>query len=375
MTGERLKVVYLLDWFLFYATELSNAMAEDHEVLLVPRDHDFEVSSPDAPMRLAEYLDSALSKKVQVDRLRYRRRDPRSLLEVLRLHRKIRRWGADVVHVQDTVDWRVVLLVLLSRKRRVVVTVHDVTRHPGDDGSRGLQAFLFRLLLRTARKVIVHGEALRLQFQRTFPALARGADVVALPHGALSLYRAWDDPSVEEEPFTVLFFGRIVLYKGIEDLIAAQRLVSAALPQARFVLAGQGPLDAYRDALDPAAFELQNRFIPNREIPRLFRRAAVVVLPYREASQSGVLPLAYEFGKPVVATRVGSIPEAVEQGESGLLVDPGAPEQLAAALIAVLGDPALRRRLGQGARRLAQTRLSWRSIAERTARLYEEIAA
>lgn len=370
MSPERLKIVYLLDWFLFYATDLSNAMAEEHDVLLIPRDHDFEVSSADRPMSIREYLRAAVSEKVRVELVRYRRSDPRSVLEVLRIHRQIRRWRADVIHVQDTVDWRVVLLAVLNRKRRVVVTIHDITKHPGDDGARGVREVLFRLLVRTASTVIVHGEALRLQFRRTFPRLSRRARVVALPHGALRLYRAWDDPSVAEQPFTVLFFGRIVLYKGLEDLVAAQPLVTAAVPQARFVIAGAGSLEALGVAPGSAAFELHNRFISNREVPALFRRAAVVVLPYREASQSGVLPLAYEFGKPVVATRVGAIPEVVEDGESGLLVDPGAPEQLAAAIVRLLRDPALRKRLGEGGRRLAETRLSWKEIAARTASIY-----
>ncbi len=376
MSGSRLKVVYLLDWFLYYVTGLSNAMAEEHDVLLIPRDHDYEVSAADQPMPLDRYLEATVSKSVALDRLRYRRGDPRSLLEVLRVHRRIRRWGADVLHVQSTLDWRVVLLAVLNRRRRIVVTIHDLQLHPGDPCARGLQAFLFHLLVGIASKVIVHGESLRKQFQRTFPRLARHADVVALPHGALSLYRAWDDPSVGEEPFTVLFFGRIVLYKGLEDLIAAQPRVTAAVPQARFVIAGSGPFEPYRAQIaDPGVFETHIRFISNSEIPRLFRRAAVVVLPYREASQSGVIPLAYEFGKPVVATRVGSLPEAVDHGESGLLVEPGAPEQLAAALVSLLTDPERRRRLGEGARRLGQTRFSWKSIAQQTASVYADAEA
>jgi glycosyltransferase involved in cell wall biosynthesis len=376
MNGPRLKVVYLLDWFLFYATELSNAMAEEHDVLLIPRVHDLEVSSPEHPMPLREYLDAAVSRKVKLEHIRYRRGDPRSILEVIRLHRLIRRWGADVIHVQETVDWRVVLLAVLNRHRQVVVTIHDIEAHPGDDDYRRPYALLFRLLLRTAKKIIVHGDALRDQLRRRFPIPAGRTEVAALPHGVFSLYRAWDDPSVEEEPWTILFFGRIVEYKGLDDLIDAQPLVSAAIPQARFVVAGEGPFEDYRRRLrDPAAFEIHNRFIPNTEIPRLLRRAALVVLPYREASQSGVIPLAYEFGKPVVATRVGSLPEVVEHGGSGLLVEPRAPQQLAEAIIRVLGDAGLRNRLAAGARRIGQTRLSWKTIAEQTARLYRKPAA
>ena len=364
-----MKVVYLLDWFLYYATELANAMAVEHEVLLVPRDHAHEVSSPEAPMSLDDYLAASLSPAVKTDRLRHRRGDPRSLLEVLRLSRRISRMDADVLHVQETSDWRIVLLALLHRRRQLVVTVHDVEKHPGE--RRGVQGVLFRLLLRLADKVVVHGEVLKDQFRRVFPGRSDRVEIASIPHGVLSMYRAWDDPAVEEEPATVLFFGRVCPYKGLEDLFAVQPAVSAAVPRARFVIAGKGPIEDYSAAPhDPAAFELHNRFIPNQEVPRLFRRAAVVVLPYVEASQSGVIPVAYAFGKPVVATRIGGLPEAVEDGGSGLLIEPGRRDQLAAAIIRILADDRLRARLAQGARRFAETRLSWREIAAQTTRLY-----
>jgi glycosyltransferase involved in cell wall biosynthesis len=364
-----MKVVYLLDWFLYYATELSNAMAEGHEVLLVPRDHNFEVSSAATPVSLDDYLARALCSNVRTDRLKFKRLDPRSLLEVARLHRLIRRWGADVVHVQETADWRIVLLALLNRKRQVVLTIHDVEKHPGE--RRGVQGGLFRLLVRLAKKIIVHGDALREQFLATFPDRKGRVEVASIPHGVLSLYRAWDDPAIREEPHTVLFFGRIAPYKGLEDLIAAQPRVTAAVPQARFVIAGSGRFEGYRELIrDPASFEIHNRFISNEEVPGLFRRAAVVVLPYTEASQSGVIPIAYDFEKPVIVTRIGALAEVVEDGISGLVVEPGNPEQLARAIIRVIGEDRFRKHLAEGARRIAETRLSWKAIAAQTARLY-----
>jgi glycosyltransferase involved in cell wall biosynthesis len=365
-----MKVVYLLDWFLYYATELSNAMAETDEVLLVPRDHNFEVSSPDAPTSLDEYLARTLSPKVKTDRIKFRRLDPRSVLEVFRLNRLIRRWGADVVHIQETADWRIVLLAFLNRKRQVVLTIHDIEKHPGERRG-GVQRVLFRILVHLAKKIIVHGHELREHFLRVFPEREGQVEIASIPIGVLSLYRAWYDPEVGEESHTVLFFGRIAPYKGLEDLIAAQPRVTAAIPDARFVIAGSGRFDGYRQLIrDDKAFEIHNRFIPNQEVPPLFRRAAVVVLPYLEASQTAVVPIAYDFGKPVIVTRIGGLPEVVDDGESGLVVEPGNPEQLARAIIRVIGDDRFRKHLAKGARRIAETRLSWKAIAAQTARLY-----
>jgi len=107
----------------------------------------------------------------------------------------------------------------------------------------------------------------------------------------------------------------------------------------------------------------------------LFRRASVVVLPYIEASQSGVLAFAYTFGKPVVVTTVGSLPEVVDQGETGMVVPPRDEAALAEAIVSVLGDRERRREMGRKAYQKATTELSWDTIAQQTLAVYEEALA
>jgi glycosyltransferase involved in cell wall biosynthesis len=97
------------------------------------------------------------------------------------------------------------------------------------------------------------------------------------------------------------------------------------------------------------------------------------VLPYLEASQSGVVPVAYAFGKPVVATRVGGLPDVVEHGQTGLLVPPGDSQSLARAVIDLLTDDARRRDMGARARRFAETELSWSRIGQRTLEVYQKV--
>ncbi len=95
-------------------------------------------------------------------------------------------------------------------------------------------------------------------------------------------------------------------------------LVWAASPSTRLVVAGDGSLAPYGDLLADERIEVVNRFIDDAEVPALFARCRLVVLPYIEGTQTGVIPIAYAFRKPVVVTDVGAIPEVVEEGRTGL---------------------------------------------------------
>ena len=138
------------------------------------------------------------------------------------------------------------------------------------------------------------------------------------------------------------------------------------------MIAGRGEEMSKYHALmqDPAGFEVHNRWIDEDERVTFFRRAAVVVLPYIEASQSGVVPMAYTFGKPVVATRTGGLPEVVEHGETGLLVPPHDEDALADAVIELLRDGDLRRRLGRKGREKLLAESSPKVVARQTADVY-----
>ena len=179
------------------------------------------------------------------------------------------------------------------------------------------------------------------------------------------------------DPPVVLFFGRMWPYKGLDVLLRSQPHVSRALPNATFVIAGQGEsLDRYREHIERAGcFRLINRWIGNDERAELFRSATVVVLPYIEATQSAIVPVAYGHARPVVATRVGSLPEVVRDGETGILVPPHDERALAEALVRVLGDRELQQRLSAGARRFAERELSPERVAAETLASYERLLA
>ena len=115
------------------------------------------------------------------------------------------------------------------------------------------------------------------------------------------------------------------------------------------------------------------RYIPIKEVASLMELASVVVYPYRNSTQSGALQVAYAFGRPVIATTVGGLPEAVENGRSGFLVPPETPEALASAILQIINNPQLAAEMGAYARHLSETRFSWTSIANQILAVYRDL--
>jgi len=172
-----------------------------------------------------------------------------------------------------------------------------------------------------------------------------------------------------------LFFGFVRPYKGLVHLIDALPLAVSRVPDLRLVVAGEcwGSPAPYLDRA--AALGVADRvrfddgYIPNERVGIYFAAADVVVLPYVEASQSGVVTQAAEALVPSIVTRVGGLPEAVEDGVSGLVVPPGNAGALADALARVLGDPAMGDRLRAGVA-ATRSRFSWDGVVD----LIEDLA-
>jgi glycosyltransferase involved in cell wall biosynthesis len=180
-------------------------------------------------------------------------------------------------------------------------------------------------------------------------------------------------PDVVEEDNTVLFFGRIWEYKGLEYFIKAEPLVARQVPEARFVIAGRGDdLSPYeRMMIHPENFIIYNEFVSYEKRAELFQQASVVVLPYIEATQSGVIPVAYTHGKPVIATEVGGLPAQIEHGQTGFLVPPRDEKALADKIVRLLRDKELRHRLGANARHKLESEWTAAAVAKKTMPVYE----
>jgi glycosyltransferase involved in cell wall biosynthesis len=222
--------------------------------------------------------------------------------------------------------------------------------------------------------IITHAEALKEIILQRFKIPED--QIAVIPHGEFSIYRHWKRETWPEQDGNILFFGRIWPYKGLDYLISAGPAIRKVCSHAWITIAGQGEsLERYiAMMIHPEQFEILNHYISHADVVRLFEQASVVVLPYVEASQSGVIPLAYAFGKPVVATAVGGIPEVVSHGEDGLLVPPRDSDALADALIMLLKDRKTRLDMGQNALKKSKNLLSWDNIAQKTEQVYRSVA-
>ncbi len=281
--------------------------------------------------------------------------------------------GADVLHYQwlpvPALDSR-----LLPPSHPRVLTAHGVLRE--EAFQRRLRLGLRALLGRMDAVVTLSEHGAR----RLREEVGVEADRVrVIPHGALDyLTRLPDEAPLPDELAAVespviLCFGLIRPYKGVDLLLEAFRSVE----NAELWVVGR-PLGVSLDSLRELASEAEGRvrfvprFVPDRELPAYFRRADLVVLPHRDAEQSGALYAALAFGKPIVMSDVGGFAEVAATG-AGRLVPPNDSQALADALNGLLADPDARQGLAASAREAAAGRYSWDAVAEQTLALYEEL--
>ena len=279
--------------------------------------------------------------------------------------------GADIVHTHHlrSAPSRMAAIVAAARAVPAVVTDH------------GLQGGTWGGLL------------LRL-FQRFLTVSEYSARELGAPHSRTRvIYGGVDCERYRPDAATprggVLFVGRLTPHKGVDRLI---RALPEAATLAVVGTGGHDPEPPERDypaLLRRLARDRAVRFlgaVPDEELPLLYRRAAVLALPsvhrtcYRR--QIAVVELlglavleAMASGTPVVCSRVGGLPELVEDGVNGFLVEPGDVEELHERLTQVLGDPSLAARMGRNARELALERLTWSACAERCLEVYGELVA
>lgn len=372
-----MRIVLLDDSFLHYTAQLANALADAGNDVLFIASHDTADFAGDNSVEARREFMDIVGPKVRLEWMHISaitslRTLPANLRSAARIAKLIRNYRPDILHVQETVNYRELgAIKLAGRGLPMVLTVHNAEMHPGKKASK--TEFLRSRLRRSADVIIVHGREIG---DRLLEDPGMNADKIhRVPIGAYAYYRKWlsGRPQV---PNTILFFGSVFRYKGLHYLIQAAPKVLEDIPNAKFVIAGSGPDWPRCKTLiqNHESFTLYEHVISNPEVTHLFEEASVVVLPYVEASQSAVLCLSFALGKPTIVTDVGSMPEMVDDGETGLVVPPGDAEALAGAIVRLLKDSNLRESMAARAYQKASSGdLTWASVASKTADIYRQL--
>ncbi len=303
-----------------------------------------------------------------------------------RTWRAIRAREPGILHIQWALLPAVDALLaakLRSRGWRIVYTAHDVDSELNGNFRR----WQFRKIYRYADAVIVHSPSLAQRLRDHSGGVVR--KILTIPEGIstfplspdLDRARAREVLGLEKDGPLLLFFGLIKPYKGVESLLRAWPKVMEQSPSARLLIAGEPlqpfhPLDRLIDQLKiRGSVTARLGYIPRSDAQYFFRAADAVVLPYHQVSTSSVVPLAYRFARPVIATAVGGLPEIVQDGHTGFLVPPCSPDALAEAICSGFRSPDLLARMGSQAHDWFESERNWSQVADQTIALYRSLKA
>lgn len=348
-----------------YVSQLANSLSKKNEVTLLLGSYLFDENQyPDSDVKIV-FVDTSPSYLKMVIKLF----NPFTYIKLLTLisHEK-----PDVIHLvlEDMISG-ITFLLLKLKKYKLILTEHDTSPHKGEKLIETIHVqFTKHLVRNVSDRIIVHGSNLKKDL------ISKGVSekkIKVIPHGDYTYYLKWAK-NIEEEQNSVLFFGRILDYKGLDYLINAVPTIASAIPNVKIIIAGSGDFTKYSSMIhDQKYFEIHNRFIQDEEVAEFFQRSCLVALPYIDGSQSGIIPIAYAFKKPVIVTKVGSILEVVDNGITGFIIPPKNSEALAMAIIKILSDNSLRLRMGQNGYEKMIDELSWEKIAVETTNVYQEL--
>ena len=280
----------------------------------------------------------------------------------LRFARYIHEHKIDVLFCTMDHLWNVFITGVIRDSSTIyLLTVHDAIRHPGED--QGWRRWLLRRDIHASDAAMVLTRSVGASLQVNYGYPADRTFLSTLGHfgdgrsdvGMRSL-------PVNRSP-RLLFFGRILHYKGLDLMLQALTILRREFPKLGLEVWGAGDITPYQAALDAVGdVRVENRWIQEEEISGIFAATDLAVLPYREASQSAVVATAFAVGMPCVATPIPGLCEQVTDGVTGVIAAGNSPAEYAESVAMVLRDPAFYARLSKGCLQAATTTLRWESI-------------
>lgn len=228
--------------------------------------------------------------------------------------------------------WSEIIAAQVS-KNKIVTLCHDPIMHSGESY---LKHILYTSHIKKSDEVFV-------LTRRFIPIVAENygfsfEHIHYMPHGLLTKYKKVQRKDMEipykEGKVNFLFFGRIEEYKGIGTLVEAYNILLKKYANITLTIAGKGNIQPYIDKIKGIeSIHIVNTYIPDDEVGCYFEGSNIVaVLPYLDATQSGVIPIAIEYGVPVIASDTGGLREQLQDGDLGLFAKPGDAQDLASKM-------------------------------------------
>ncbi len=386
-----MKIAILMRYFSECTIPLANALAETNEIFLIFQIEGqktiasagvFELHSEIIPNGitedkilikkfLGEKLYNFISPNIKIVLLKYPFWQFKNILNVFtgwQFANYIKKQKIQILHIQGII-LQIFYALPFIRKVPIIDTMHDHLAHSGEENWKIV--WFNKQMKSNAKHIITHTKSAIKEITTHFNIPAERISYI--PLGVYNIYLHWKAKEIPEENNTLLFFGRISPYKGIEYLLEAEPIISETISDIKIIIAGNGDFSSYQNKIqNPERFEIYNHYIKNEFAAELFQRANIVVLPYTDATQSGVILTCYAYEKPVIATNVGGIPDIVDNEETGYLIPSRNPEEIAQAVIKLLKNTDLRNKMKLAIRKKNNNELSWTTIAKQTINVYQK---
>jgi D-inositol-3-phosphate glycosyltransferase len=294
---------------------------------------------------------------------------------------------ADVVHFQFFRRRRIesIFYYLLHISGiKLVHTVHDVI--PLDENKT--DQFFNKIVYKASDTLIVHSEPNKKLLEKFD---LNPGNIAVTPHGNFDVFLsgnpvtkqcAREKLNISADADVLLFFGFIKKYKGLDLLLEAFEKTSLLNKNLSLIIAGATDTEALNNHYLSKIAKIHskdriiyhNRFIDENEVENYFQASDIVVLPYKQISHSGVMHLAYSFGRPLIVTDAGDFAYTIGEDNSGFVVDKYDPELLSDIISRAFKDKKQLDSMGKNILRLNQTKYSWDNTARLTKNIYLKLA-
>lgn len=294
------------------------------------------------------------------------------ILGHIKAYQEVSKLGGNLVHLHFFSFRAIDLLVLYLAKfykMKTIVTVHDVSSFHGKSSST-IEKKCYNLI----DGVIVHNQ---YSFRTLESKQVVSCPIAIIPHGN---YLPFIEKIADEknDSFTLLFFGQIKQVKGLDILLKATSILKKKGVKLNLLIAGKAwksDLDEYINMINELEIsditKTDFRYVPDNEVTSFYAKADLLVLPYREIYQSGVLLLSMSYGKPILSSNLPAFADVIKDGVNGFLFEQGSAEDLAAKVEQIVNAPEQLKAVVIESDKMIKNDYDWNKIGISTADFYE----